>query len=228
MNQTRNHKPIANMSNAKNWKIAPLEVLNSGPVVPVMVIENIDHAVPLARALLAGGIKVLEITLRSDVAIEAIRRVSREVPDAIVGAGTIASAEDLAAVTEAGAVFAISPGLTPDLLKAANQGSIALIPGISTASELMLGMEQGYTEFKFFPAEAAGGIPMLKSIGGPFPRITCCPTGGVSSKNYNNYLALDNVACVGGSWIVPKNSIKQEDWQNITALAREAVAGAIK
>ncbi len=216
------------MSNIKNWKIAPLDVLNSGPVVPVMVIENIDHAVPLARALIAGGIKVLEITLRSDVAIAAIRRVAREVPDAIVGAGTIASAHDLAAVTEAGAVFAISPGLTPALLKAANQGPIALIPGISTASELMLGMEQGYTEFKFFPAEAAGGVAMLKSIGGPFPQITFCPTGGVSPKNYNNYLALDNVACVGGSWIVPKNSIEQEDWQNITKLARAAITGVLK
>ena len=213
------------MSNTKSWKIAPLDVLNNGPVVPVMVIENIDHAVPLARALLAGGIKVLEITLRSDVAIEAIRRISREVPDAIVGAGTITTGRDLAAVTAAGAVFAISPGLTPDLLKAANQGTIALIPGISTASELMLGMEHGYTEFKFFPAEAAGGVAMLKSIGGPFPRITFCPTGGISSKNYNHYLALDNVACVGGSWIVPKNSIGQQDWQSITALARGAVAG---
>jgi len=216
------------MSNTHSWMIAPLDVLNSGPVVPVMVIENIDHAVPLARALLAGGITVLEITLRSDVAIDAIRLISREVPDAIVGAGTVVSAKDLAAVTEAGAVFAISPGLTPDLLKAANQGPIALIPGISTASELMLGMEQGYTEFKFFPAEAAGGVPMLKSIGGPFPKITFCPTGGVSSKNYNNYLALDNVACVGGSWIVPQNSIEQEHWRSITKLARDVVAGASK
>ena len=216
------------MSNTQNWKIAPLEVLSNGPVVPVMVIENIDHAVPLARALLAGGINVLEITLRSAVAVEAIRRVSREVPDALVGAGTVASAEDLAIVTEAGAVFAISPGLTPRLLSAANQGPIALIPGISTASELMLGMELGYTEFKFFPAEAAGGVPMLKSIGGPFPQITFCPTGGISLKNFNNYLALDNVVCVGGSWVVPKNSIEQEDWQSITALARDAVARAFK
>ena len=216
------------MPNTKNWKIAPLEVLNNGPVVPVMVIENIDHAVPLARALLAGGINVLEITLRSAVAVEAIRRVSREVPDALVGAGTVASAEDLAMVTEAGAVFAISPGLTPRLLSAANQGPIALIPGISTASELMLGMELGYTEFKFFPAEAAGGVPMLKSIGGPFPQITFCPTGGISLNNFNNYLALDNVVCVGGSWIVPQNSIEQEDWQSITALARNAVARASK
>jgi len=214
------------MPNTKNWKIAPLKILNSGPVVPVMVIENIDHAVPLARALLAGGITVLEITLRSDVAVEAIRRISRDVPDALVGAGTVVCPEDLAVVTEAGAVFAISPGLTPSLLSAANQGPIALIPGISTASELMLGMEQGYTEFKFFPAEAAGGIPMLKSIGGPFPRITFCPTGGISQTNFKNYLALDNVVCVGGSWIVPADSIRQEDWQSITTLARDAVAEA--
>jgi len=213
------------MTNTRNWKIAPLKVLKSGPVVPVIVIENIDHAVPLARALLAGGIKVLEITLRSEAAVEAIRRVSREVPGALVGAGTVASPEDLAAVTEAGAVFAISPGLTPNLLTAANQGSIALIPGISTASELMFGMEMGYTEFKFFPAEAAGGVSMLKSIGGPFPQATFCPTGGISLKNYNHYLALDNVACVGGSWIVPKDSVEQGDWQTITDLARDAVAG---
>ncbi len=215
------------MSNIiKNWKIAPLDVLNSGPVVPVIVIENIEHAVPLAQALLKGGVKVLEITLRSEVAVEAIRRVSREVPDALVGAGTVASPEDLAAVTEAGAFFAISPGLTPNLLTAANQGPIALIPGISTASELMLGMEMGYTEFKFFPAEAAGGVKMLKSIDGPFPQITFCPTGGISLNNFNDYLTLHNVACVGGSWIVPTDAVEQEDWQSITALARNAVAEA--
>ncbi len=213
------------MTNIRNWKVAPLKVLKSGPVVPVIVIENIDHAIPLARALVAGGIKVLEITLRSEVAVEAIRRVSREVPEALVGAGTVASPEDLAAVTKAGAVFAISPGLTPNLLTAANQGPIALIPGISTASELMFGMEMGYTEFKFFPAEAAGGVSMLKSIGGPFPQITFCPTGGISYKNFNDYLALENVACVGGSWVVPKGNVEQEDWQTITDLARDAVAG---
>ncbi len=216
------------MPNTNNWKISPLEVLKSGPVVPVIVIENINHAVPLARALVAGGIKVLEITLRSKVAVEAIRRVISEVPEAIVGAGTVTTPGDLQAVTEAGAVFAISPGLTPALLTAANQGSIALIPGISTASELMIGMEKGYTEFKFFPAETAGGVSMLKAIGGPFPHITFCPTGGISLKNFNEYLALDNVACVGGSWIVPANCIEQEDWQCITALARDAVARASK
>jgi len=210
----------------QNWKIPSLDVLNSGPVVPVIVIKNIEHAVPLAKALLAGGIKVLEITLRSEVAIEAIRRVSREVPDAIVGAGTVASPQDLKAVSDAGAVFAISPGLTPTLLEAANQGSIALIPGISTASELMFGMETGYSEFKFFPAQAAGGVQMLKSIGGPFPQATFCPTGGISLENYTDYLALANVACVGGSWIVPSQAIEKEDWATITEFARQAVSGA--
>ena len=201
-----------------------MDVLNAGPVVPVIVIQKIEQAVPLAQALLAGGVKVLEVTLRSEVAVDAIRRISREVPDAIVGAGTVASPEDLEAIAEAGAVFAISPGLTPTLLDAANQGPIALIPGISTASELMFGMEIGYTEFKFFPAEAAGGVQMLKSIGGPFPHITFCPTGGVSPKNYNDYLALANVACVGGSWIVPSQEIEMENWDTITKLAQKAVA----
>ncbi len=212
------------MSNAKRWKLAPLDVLNAGPVVPVIVIKHIEQAVPLAKALLEGGVKVLEVTLRSAAAIEAIRLLSREVPEAIVGAGTVASRDDLAEVTEAGAVFAISPGLTPSLLEAANQGPIALIPGIATASELMLGMEMGYTAFKFFPAEAAGGVPMLKSIGGPFPHVTFCPTGGVSQANFNAYLALANVACVGGSWIVPSRDIETGNWEAITRLAAEAVA----
>lgn len=213
------------MPKAENWKMAPLDVLKTGPVVPVIVIRKIEQAVPLARALLKGGIKVLEVTLRSEAAIDAIRLLSREVPEAIVGAGTVASREDLEAVTEAGAVFAISPGLTPSLLAAANQGPIALIPGIASASELMLGMEMGYTAFKFFPAEAAGGVPMLKSIGGPFPQITFCPTGGVSEKNYNEYLALANVACVGGSWIVPSREIENGNWDAISQLAADAVAG---
>ncbi len=215
------------MSKIKNWKTAPLVILKAGPVVPVIVIKKIEQAVPLAQALLAGGIKVLEVTLRSDVAIEAIRQISQQVPEAIVGAGTVASAEDLQAVTEAGGVFAISPGLTPKLLTAANEGPIALIPGISTASELMFGMEMGYTEFKFFPAEAAGGVKMLKSIGGPFPHITFCPTGGISLQNFKEYLALTNVACVGGSWVVPASVMDAEDWESITMLAGEAVSAAV-
>jgi len=203
--------------------MSPLEVLTTGPVVPVMVIKNLEDAVPMARALLEGGVRVLEITLRTPVAIEAIEKISKEVVGAIVGAGTVTSKEDLEAVAEAGGVFAISPGLTPALLNAANQGPIALIPGISTASELMQGMEMGYNEFKFFPAEAAGGVKMLKSIGGPFPQITFCPTGGISTDNYKNYLALKNVACVGGSWLVPSEAVEQKDWQKITDLARAAI-----
>ena len=216
------------MTPTRNWKMEPAEVFAQGPVVPVMVIKDLDRAVDLARALVAGGIRVLEITLRTPVAVEAIREIARAVPEAVVGAGTVTSVEDLAAVSEAGAVFAISPGLTPELLDAANQGSIALIPGIATVSELMSGLQRGYDHFKFFPAEAAGGIPMLKAISGPFPKVTFCPTGGISLGNYREYLALGNVACVGGSWVVPAEAVAQGDWARITKLAREAVEGAGK
>jgi 2-dehydro-3-deoxyphosphogluconate aldolase/(4S)-4-hydroxy-2-oxoglutarate aldolase len=211
------------MSHTRAWQIDSAAILGQGPVVPVMVIKKLEHAVPLARALLAGGVKVLEITLRTPVALDAIRAISREVEDAMVGAGTVTTPEQLKAVTEAGAVFAISPGLTPELLDAANAGTIALIPGISTISELMTGINRGYSHFKFFPAEAAGGVKMLKSIAGPFPHITFCPTGGITPANYKEYLALDNVACIGGSWLVPAEAIEQKDWQKITDLAGEAV-----
>ena len=212
------------MTDTRNWKLSALDVLNTGPVVPVIVINNLDHAVPLAKALVAGGVKVLEVTLRTPVAIEAIRMIAAEVPDAVVGAGTVATEDDLNAVADAGGVFAISPGLTPTLLTAAINGPIALIPGISTASELMFGMEYGLREFKFFPAAAAGGIKMIKSIGGPFPQATFCPTGGISPDNYKEYLSLKNVACVGGSWLAPTDALEQGDWQKITDLARKAIA----
>lgn len=205
-------------------KLSALEVLQTGPVVPVMVIEDADHAVPLANALVAGGVRVLEITLRSDAALESIKRISNEVPDAIVGAGTVATKEDLRKTVDVGAVFAISPGLTPALLQAAADCPIPLIPGISSASELMFGMEAGLREFKFFPAEAAGGKAMIKSLGGPFPQITFCPTGGISPDNYKEYLALKNVACVGGSWLAPKDAVMAGDWDEITRLCREAIA----
>jgi 2-dehydro-3-deoxyphosphogluconate aldolase/(4S)-4-hydroxy-2-oxoglutarate aldolase len=201
----------------------PAGILNMGPVVPVMVIEKLSHAVPLAKALVAGGIRVLEITLRTPAALEAIRAICREVPQAVVGAGTVVTPHDLRAVEETGAVFAISPGLTPELLDAANRGAIALIPGISTISELMAGMARGFAHFKFFPAEAAGGISYLKAIAGPFPHITFCPTGGISVDNYRKYLDLNNVACVGGSWVAPADAIAREDWGRITTLAAEAV-----
>ena len=209
-----------------NWKVNPKDVLQASPVMPVMVIQDADDAVDLAKALCAGGIRVLEITLRTSAAIECIRRISKEVPEAIVGAGTIINTQQLEAVAEAGAVFAISPGLTPTLLHAANQGNVALIPGIATLSELIMGMEYGYEYFKFFPAEAAGGIPMLKAIAGPIPQATFCPTGGISPHNYQAYLALPNVACVGGSWLVPADAVKTKNWNAITDLARAAVDGA--
>ncbi len=209
--------------NSNNWKIQPKDVLNAGPVMPVMVIQNLDDAVPLAKALVAGGIKVLEITLRTPIALDAIRLISQEVKEAIVGAGTITTPEQLQAAEDAGAVFAISPGLTPTLLAAAKIGKIALIPGISTLSELMMGMEYGLDHFKFFPAEAAGGIPMLKSIAGPIPQATFCPTGGISPENYNAYLNLGNVACVGGSWLVPSDAVKSKNWAKVTELAKQAI-----
>jgi 2-dehydro-3-deoxyphosphogluconate aldolase/(4S)-4-hydroxy-2-oxoglutarate aldolase len=212
------------MTVTTNWKLSALDVLQSGPVIPVIVINDLNHAVPLAKALLAGGVKVLEVTLRTPVAIEAIRKIAEEVPQAVVGAGTVATEEDLQAVAKAGGVFAISPGLTPTLLHAAIHGPIALIPGIASASELMLGMEYGLTEFKFFPAEAAGGVNLLKSISGPFPQVHFCPTGGISPANYKEYLRLKNVICVGGSWLAPVDAMEQGDWQKITNLAQMAIA----
>ena len=216
------------MTQKRNWKINSADVFAQGPVVPVMVIKELAHAVPLARALVAGGIRVLEITLRTPVAVEAIREIAKSVPEAVVGAGTVTSVEELATVSEAGAVFAISPGLTPELLDGANQGDIGLIPGIATVSELMTGLQRGYDHFKFFPAEAAGGISMLKAIAGPFPQVTFCPTGGISLGNYRDYLALGNVACVGGSWVAPPEAVAQGDWGRISQLARDAVLSAGK
>ncbi len=210
----------------EEWKIMPMEILTAGPVIPVIVLEEIEYAVPLAQALLAGGIKVLEVTLRTSVALDAIQLISEEVPEAIVGGGTVVCADDLQAVSWAGGCFAISPGLTHDLLVAANDASIPLIPGISTASELMFGMESGFTEFKFFPAKAAGGIPVLKALNGPFADASFCPTGGINLDNYLDYLALENVLCTGGSWVVPMDSIAKGDWETITSLARAAVEGA--
>lgn len=209
-----------------HWKISPKDVLTAGPVMPVMVIQNLDDAVPLAEALVAGGIRVLEITLRTPIALEAIKLIADNVKDAIVGAGTITTPEQLQAAEEAGAVFAISPGLTPKLLAAAVAGNIALIPGVASLSELMLGMEYGLDHFKFFPAEAAGGIPMLKAIAGPVPYVTFCPTGGISPENYQDYLALSNVACVGGSWLAPADAVKAKNWARVTELAQQAIVNA--
>lgn len=213
------------MPQKRTWKVQPAEVLQHGPIIPVIVVHELRHAVPLAKALMAGGVRVLEVTLRSDVAVDAIRVIRREVKGALVGAGTVTNGNDLSTVAEAGAAFAISPGLTQELLEAANRGPVALIPGIATISELMTGMDRGYTHFKFFPAEAAGGVKMLKAFAGPFPRVTFCPTGGITAANYRQYLALDNVSCVGGSWLAPGDALEQEDWEGIARRAREALQG---
>lgn len=206
-----------------NWTTQPASIFAQGPVVPVIVIKDLSTAVPLAKALLAGGIRVLEVTLRTPVALDAIALLSREVPDAIVGAGTVTTPEQLAQVIDAGAKFAISPGLTRELLHAGKAATIPLIPGIASISELMEGTGLGYSHFKFFPAEAAGGVKTLKSIHGPFSDIRFCPTGGINEKNFLEYLALPNVSCVGGSWIVPDDAIASGDWDRITQLCRDAV-----
>ncbi|WP_339723421.1 bifunctional 4-hydroxy-2-oxoglutarate aldolase/2-dehydro-3-deoxy-phosphogluconate aldolase [uncultured Paraglaciecola sp.] len=210
----------------KNWKMTSEEIFSQGPVVPVLVIKDVAHAVPLAKALIAGGIRVLEVTLRTDAALEVIAKIAKEVPEAIIGAGTVTNRAQLQQVIDAGAKFAISPGLTTDLLKAGNEGSIALIPGISSISELMTAVDHGYTHLKFFPAEASGGVKALKAIGGPFPDIKFCPTGGISPSNYNDYLALPSVRCAGGSWLAPEEAMINGDWDKITELAKQAVAGA--
>ena len=202
------------------------QILGLGPVMPVLVIDEVVDAVPLARALVDNGVRVLEVTLRTPVALEAIRLLAQEVPDAIVGAGTVTTAAQLQQVVDAGAKFAISPGLTRELLQAGKDAAIPLIPGIASISELMEGTGLGYSHFKFFPAEAAGGVKTLKSIHGPFSDIRFCPTGGINEKNFLEYLALPNVRCVGGSWIVPDDAIANGDWDRITALCVDAVAKA--
>ena len=209
-----------------NTNYSPAEIFAAGPVVPVLVIKDLDSAVPLAKALIAGGIKVLEVTLRTPVALDVIRKIADEVPDAIIGAGTVTNAQQLKQVVEAGAKFAISPGLTEALLEAGKGYDSPLIPGISSISDLMTAKDAGYDHLKFFPAEASGGVKALKSIGGPFPDVTFCPTGGIGPANYNDYLTLSNVACVGGSWVAPDDAIENGDWDAITQLAKEACEGA--
>jgi len=211
---------------SKDWILPSEEVFNAGPVVPVLVINDVAQAVPLAEALMAGGIRVLEVTLRTDSALDVIETIAKQVPDALIGAGTVTNAAQLQQVVDAGAKFAISPGLTKDLLQAGNDNKISLIPGIASISELMTGIDLGYTHFKFFPAEAAGGVKALKSIGGPFPDIAFCPTGGISPSNYLDYLSLPNVRCAGGSWLAPEDALESGDWGRITQLAKEAIAGS--
>ncbi|MFC0676504.1 bifunctional 4-hydroxy-2-oxoglutarate aldolase/2-dehydro-3-deoxy-phosphogluconate aldolase [Lysobacter korlensis] len=197
-------------------------ILTRAPVVPVLAIEHVDDAVPLARALVDGGLPVLEVTLRTDNALEAIRRIAVEVPEAAVGAGTVLTPVHLDAVREAGGTFAISPGATDALFDAADASMLPWIPAVSTASELMRGLERGHRRFKFFPAESSGGINALRSFAGPFPQAKFCPTGGIDAGKAPGYLALGNVVTVGGSWMVPNDALAARDWSRIGALAREA------
>lgn len=194
------------------------------PVIPVLTIASLDDALPLARALAGNGLPVLEITLRTACALEAIALIARELPDACVGAGTVLCGKDLDAVTAAGARFAISPGATDTLYRAAAANPVPLIPGIATASELMRGLEHGWQRFKFFPAESSGGIAGLRALGGPFAQVRFCPTGGIDAAKAPAYLALPNVACVGGSWMVPGDALVARDWARIGDLARKAAA----
>jgi 2-dehydro-3-deoxyphosphogluconate aldolase/(4S)-4-hydroxy-2-oxoglutarate aldolase len=198
------------------------DVPQRAPVVPVLAIDRLEQAGPLARALVEAGLPVLEVTLRTPVALDAIRRIRIEVPAAIVGAGTVLTPADLKAVEDAGAAFAIAPGATPALYAAALTSGIPFLPGIATASELMAGMEQGYTRFKFFPAEAAGGIAALRGFAGPFPQVRFCPTGGIDAAKAPAYLALRNVITVGGSWMVPADALAAGDWERTGVLAKEA------
>jgi 2-dehydro-3-deoxyphosphogluconate aldolase/(4S)-4-hydroxy-2-oxoglutarate aldolase len=193
-------------------------------VMPVMVIDRIEDAVPLAQALVTGGIRVLEITLRTPAGLEAVKRIKQEVPDAIVGVGTISTPALLEASIEAGAAFGVSPGTPPTLLKAIVDSGLPFFPGVATMTEVMQVMETGITVMKFFPAVAAGGIRMLESFAGPFPQVGFCPTGGINAANAPDFFRLKNVVCVGGSWLTPKNLIAEGNWAGITQLAREAAA----
>ena len=199
-----------------------LAILRLQPVVPVLTIEDASAAVPLARALVAGGLKAIEITLRTPAALDAIRAVADEVEGAVAGAGTILDPDQFAEAESAGARFIVSPGTTQELLDAARGSDVPFLPGAATASEVMALREEGYTVLKFFPAEQAGGAAYLKSLSSPLAGITFCPTGGISPENARDYLSLPNVACVGGSWLAPKEMLAAGDWKGITALAAEA------
>ncbi|EOA04413.1 2-keto-4-hydroxyglutarate aldolase/-keto-3-deoxy-6-phosphogluconate aldolase [Herbaspirillum frisingense GSF30] len=201
-----------------------LEIMRASPVIPVIAIDKFEHAVPLARALVAGGIRVLEITLRTEHGLPAIRAIAESVPDAIVGVGTLTAPEEFAASRDAGAVFGVSPGLTPALIEAAKRSGLPLLPGVMTPSEVMAAREAGFRQLKLFPAVPAGGIGMLNGIAGPLSDVSFCPTGGITQETAPQFLACKNVVCVGGSWLTPKAAIEAGDWDKITEIAKAASA----
>ncbi|MSQ59402.1 MAG: bifunctional 4-hydroxy-2-oxoglutarate aldolase/2-dehydro-3-deoxy-phosphogluconate aldolase [Betaproteobacteria bacterium] len=200
------------------------EIMNASPVMPVLVIEDVARAVPLARALVEGGIRVLEITLRTAVALECVRAILKEVPEAITGVGTITQTSQLQSVIETGAAFGVSPGLSESLLNEVKRRDFPFLPGVMTPTEVMTAYALGFRAMKLFPAQQAGGLGMLKALAGPFADIRFCPTGGVDANSAADFLALPNVGCVGGSWIAPKGLVDKGDWAGITALARQAGA----
>jgi 2-dehydro-3-deoxyphosphogluconate aldolase/(4S)-4-hydroxy-2-oxoglutarate aldolase len=201
-----------------------IDIMRTSAVIPVIAIDDIHHAVPLARALVAGGIRVLEVTLRTVHGLSAIRLIAEQVPEAIVGVGTLTQPEEFIAARDAGAVFGVSPGLTATLIAAAKSSGLPLLPGVMTPSEVMAAREQGFRQLKLFPAMQAGGVGMLNAISGPLGDIMFCPTGGISVETAPQFLALKNVACVGGSWLTPKDAMLAGDWARITALAKAASA----
>ncbi|RVZ33800.1 KHG/KDPG aldolase [Helicobacter pylori] len=201
-----------------------IEVLQISPIVPVVVIEDIKDAVPLAQSLIEGGIPIIEVTLRSSCALEAIELIAKNVPKMRVGAGTILNLTQLEQAQNRGAEFLISPGLTPSLLEHAKKKDMPLIPGVSSSSEVMQALELGYSALKFFPAEYCGGVKLLNAFNGPFKGVKFCPTGGISIDNMRSYLNLENVLCVGGSWLTPKNLIQNKEWDKITEICKRALA----
>lgn len=203
-------------------KLTAQDVMRDAPVIPVIVLHDVAHAVPLARALLAGGIRMLEVTLRTPQALACMEAIARDVPEAVVGAGTLRSAADVQASAMAGARFGVSPGYTTKLGQACRDAGLPLLPGVATGSEIMQAQEDGFMALKFFPAMQAGGLSMLKAWQGPFGEVKFCPTGGITSANAPEFLALSNVACVGGSWLVPNDAIASGDWGRIETLARAA------
>ena len=202
----------------------PLSLAQYGPVIPVIVLHRIDDAVPLARALLDGGVRVLEITLRTPVALACMRAITQALPQAIVGAGTLRSVADVHDALDAGCRFGVSPGYCDDMGHACRNLGLPLLPGVATASEVMAANADGYNFLKFFPAAAAGGIPLLKALHGPFGDVMFCPTGGITAQSAPEFLALPNVAVCGGSWLTPQDAVDAQDWARITALARSACA----
>ncbi|WP_033739979.1 bifunctional 4-hydroxy-2-oxoglutarate aldolase/2-dehydro-3-deoxy-phosphogluconate aldolase [Helicobacter pylori] len=201
-----------------------LEVLQISPIVPVVVIEDLKDAVPLAQSLVDGGIPIIEVTLRSNCALEAIELIAKNVPKMRVGAGTILNSNQLEQAQNRGAEFLISPGLTPSLLEYAKKKDMPLIPGVSSSSEVMQALELGYNALKFFPAEYCGGAKLLNAFNGPFKGVKFCPTGGISVDNMHAYLKLENVLCVGGSWLTPKNLVQNKEWDKIVEICKQALA----